>query len=69
MIDDSPPPARQTTTRTLTITTVETWSITIGVENTGAPEEGCLDARPKHAGMTIERQELTKPESIHREEP
>ena len=69
MIDDHAPPDRQTITRTLTITTVETWSITIGVESSGAPEEGCLGARLEHSGMTIEQQELTKPESIHREEP
>ena len=69
MIDDHDPPARQTITRTLTITTAETWSITIGVESSGAPEEGCLEARLKHSAMTIEQQELTQPESIHREEP
>jgi hypothetical protein len=30
MLDDHAPSDRQTITRTLTITTVETWSITIG---------------------------------------
>lgn len=59
---------RRIITRTVTITTVETWTITIGCESTGTPEEGCLEAQPKHSGMMIEQQELMKPESIHREE-
>ena len=38
MIDDSPPPAQNIITRTLTMTTLETWSITI------APGDACAEA-------------------------
>lgn len=68
MLDDRLP-VQQSVTRTLTITTVETWSITIGGADAAPPEENNLEVRPKHAGVTSEQHEPTKPESIHREEP
>ena len=60
MIDDSPPPARHIITRTLTMTTVETWSITIGGETRGPPEE--------RGAAPIDLSEQTDQESIQREE-
>ena len=60
MIDDSPPPAQRIITRTLTITTVETWSITIGGETSGPPEE--------QRAAQIDLSEQPEQESIHREE-
>lgn len=55
MINNSPPPAQHTITRTLTITTVETWSITIGWGN--AREEAALDRVVDEAESEIVEEE------------
>lgn len=39
MLDDQALPAHSTITRTVTITCVETWTITIGYESTGPADE------------------------------
>ena len=60
MIDDHVLPEIQTITRTLTITTVETWTITIGGETSGPPEE--------RGAAQIDLSEQPEQKSIHREE-
>ena len=53
MIADDLPPARQTITRTLTITTIETWSITIGPAT-----------EPEPAGAVVSDQDQTEAKSF-----
>ncbi len=65
MSDDHVLPEIQTITRTLTITTVETWTITIGGETSGPPEE---QRATRYRAAQIDLSEQPEQESIHREE-
>jgi hypothetical protein len=60
MSDDTAPLRPHRVTRTLTLTTVETWTITIGGEASGPPEE--------QRAAQIDLNEQTEQESIQREE-
>ena len=60
MITDRSSSEKQTIIRTLTITTIETWTITIGGETSGPPEG--------QGAAQIDLGEQTEQESIHREE-